>query len=62
MIFGIEWLINKEIGYLNIKSENILILKENIKLIDYGLNFLINMKIINDFMSPELFKNQISKK
>ena len=42
---------------MNIKPENVLILKENIKLIDYGMKFLINMKIINDFMSPELFKN-----
>jgi serine/threonine protein kinase len=62
MISGIEWLINKEIGYLNIKPENILILKKNIKLIDYGIKFMINMKIINDFMSPELIKNQIYKK
>jgi len=37
---GIEWLIDKEIGYLNIKPENILILNENVKLIDYGLFFL----------------------
>ena len=57
MIFGIEWLIDKEISYLNIKPENVLILKENVKLIDYGIKFLNNMKIINDFMSPELFKN-----
>ena len=42
--------------YLNIKPENILILKENIKLIDYGINFLNNEKI-NNYMSPELFKN-----
>ena len=27
IIFGIEWLIEKEIGYLNIKSEYILINK-----------------------------------
>ena len=32
------------------------------KLIDYGMKFMINNKIINDFMSPELFKNQINKK
>ena len=47
---------------MNIKPENVLILKENVKLIDYGMKFLINMKIINSFMSPELFKNQINKK
>ena len=57
MILGIEWLINNNVGYLNIKPENILILKENMKLVDYGLKFLITNKIINDFMSPELFKN-----
>ena len=57
MILGIEWLINNNVGYLNIKSENVLILKGNVKLIDYGMKFLINIKIINDFMSPELFKN-----
>ena len=49
-------MINKEIGYLNIKSENILVNnKENIKLIDYGAKFL-NNEIINNYMSPELFK------
>ena len=42
---------------MNIKPENILILKENVKLVDYGLKFMINIKIINDFMSPELWKN-----
>ena len=41
---------------MNIKSENILILKEKIKLVDYGIEFL-NIEIINSFMSPELFKN-----
>ena len=41
---------------MNIKSENVLILKENIKLVDYGMKFL-NKEIINDYMSPELFKN-----
>ena len=56
MILGIEWLISKSIGYLNIKPENVLILKENIKLIDYGLKFL-NIEIINNYMSPELWKN-----
>jgi len=40
-------------GYLNIKPENILILKKNIKLIDYGIKFL-NKEIINSYMSPEL--------
>ena len=47
---------------MNIKPENLLILKVNIKLTDYGMKFMISDKIINDFMSPELFKNQISKK
>ena len=42
-------------GYLNIKPENVLILKENIKLIDYGIIFL-TQEIINNYMSPELFK------
>lgn len=42
-------------GYLNIKSEYILINKENIKLIDYGIKIL-NNEIINNYMSPELFK------
>ena len=42
---------------MNVKPENILIDKKNIKLIDYGIKFLINIKIMNDFMSPELFKN-----
>ena len=41
--------------YLNIKPENILIWKENIKLIDYGIKFL-NNELINNYMSPELFK------
>ena len=39
-IFGVEWLIEKEIEYLNIKPENILINEKNIKLIDYGIKFL----------------------
>ena len=47
IIFGVEWLIEKEIEYLNIKAEYILINKENIKLIDYGLKFL-NSEIINN--------------
>ena len=53
---GLEFLIDKDIGYLNIKPENVLILKENIKLVDYGLKFL-NNEIINKYMSPELWKN-----
>ena len=57
MILGIEWLINKSIGYYNIKPENILILNEKVKLIDYGMIFMINIRIINDFMSPELLRN-----
>ena len=57
MISGIELLIKNNIEFLNIKSENILILEENVKLIDYGMIFMINIKIINEFMSPELFKN-----
>ena len=40
IIFGIEWLIEKEIEYLNIKPEYILLNRENIKLIDYGIKFL----------------------
>ena len=51
-----EWLIDKNIKYLNIKPEYILILDKNIKLIDYGINFL-NNEIVNNYMSPELFKN-----
>ena len=31
-------------------------MKKNIKLIDYGIKFL-NNEIINNYMSPELFKN-----
>ena len=46
IIFGVEWLIEKEIEYLNIKPKYILISKENIKLIDYGLKFL-NSEINN---------------
>ena len=49
-------MINKNIEYLYIKPENILINKKNIKLIDYGLKML-NNEIINNYMSPELFKN-----
>ena len=51
-----EFLIDKNILYLNIKPENILINKKNIKLIDYGLKF-INNEVINNYMSPELLKN-----
>ena len=58
IIIGLEWLIEKEIGYLNIKPEYILINRENIKLIDYGIKFLFKEnKIINSYMSPELLKN-----
>ena len=39
--------------YLNLKSEYILVNKENIKLIDYRIKFL-NNEIINNYMSPEL--------
>ena len=46
---------------MNIKPEYILINKESIKLIDYGLKFL-NNEIINNYMSPELIKNKLSKK
>ena len=60
-IFGIEWLIDKNIKYLNIKPEYILILEKNIKLVDYGIKFL-NNEIINNYMSSELIKNQLSKK
>ena len=31
------------------------------KLIDYGLKFL-NKEVINNFMSPELYKNKLLKK
>ena len=41
---------------MNIKPENILIDKKNIKLVDYGIIFL-NTEIINSYMSPELFKS-----
>ena len=58
---GIEFLIYKNIGYLNIKPEYILIVKKNVKLVDYGIKFLSN-EIINNYMSPELFKNKINKK
>ena len=55
---GLEWLINKSIGYLNIKPENVLILKKNVKLIDYGMKFInSDNNIINNYMSPELWKN-----
>ena len=39
---GLEFLIDKSIGYLNIKPEYILIVKKNVKLIDFGIKFLIN--------------------
>ena len=53
MIYGLELLISKNIGYYNIKPENIFCFEENIKLIDYGLFFIYN-KILNRYMSPEL--------
>ena len=31
-------------------------MKKNIKLIDYGMKFL-NNEIINNYMSPEMYKN-----
>ena len=40
---------------MNIKPEYILIYKENVKLVDYGIIFL-NKEIINNYMSPELMK------
>ena len=46
---------------MNIKPECILVNKENIKLIDYGIKFL-NSEIINNYMSPELTKNLSRKK
>ena len=58
---GLEFLIDKNIGYLNIKPEYILIEKKSVKLSDYGIKFLSN-EIINNYMSPELFKNKINKK
>ena len=36
-------------------------MKNNIKLIDYGIKFL-NSEIINNYMSPELLRKQINKK
>ena len=42
--------------YLNIKPEFILLNNKNIRLVDYGIKFL-NNEIINNYMSPELFKN-----
>ena len=41
---------------MNIKPEYILILDKNVKLVDYGIKFL-NNEIINNYMSPELFRN-----
>ena len=35
-------------------------MKKNIKLIDYGMKFL-NNEMINNYMSPELFRKQINK-
>jgi len=56
IIIGLEFLIDKNIGYINLKPEYILISKEKIKLVDYGISFLNNYKI-NHYMSPEMFKN-----
>ena len=64
-----EFLFNSKIEYLNLKPENILIQellneninKEKIQLVDYGMKFLSKEKI-NNYMSPELFKNSITKK
>ena len=39
---GIEFLIDKNIGYMNIKPEYIYLNNENIKLVDYGIKFLNN--------------------
>jgi len=57
---GVKFLISKNIEYYNIKPDNIFSFGEKIKLVDYGINFL-NNEIINNYMSPELFKNQINK-
>ena len=35
-------------------------MKTNIKLTNYGMKFL-NNEVINNYMSPELFKKQINK-
>ena len=56
VVFGIEFLLNEKIGYLNLKPEYILINKDSIKLVDYGIKFINNEKI-NNYMSPELYKN-----
>ncbi len=58
---GLEFLIDKSIGYLNIKPEYILIVKKNVELVDYGIKFL-SSEIINNYMPPELFKNKLNKK
>ncbi len=62
MIFGAEWLNHKEIGYWFIIPENVLLKKENIRLIDYGMKFMNNEKIISNYMSPELVKKLIKNK
>ena len=46
----------EKIEYLNLKPDNIMVKKELIKLVDYGIKFL-NYEKINNYMSPELFKN-----
>ena len=46
----------------SIKSLILNVLEEKqIKLVDYGMKFL-NYEKINNYMSPELFKNHINKK
>ena len=59
IIYGVEFIISNNIEYINIKPENILINKKNIKLVDYGMKFLEKYKyfFMNNYMSPELFKN-----
>ena len=44
--------------------DNILIKNKSIKLIDYGIKFENDKKyyILNNYMSPELFKNLFTKK
>ena len=64
IIYGVEFIISNNIEYINIKPENILINKKNIKLVDYGMKFLEKQKcfFMNNYMSPELFKNLMHKK
>ena len=46
---------------MNVKPEYILVNNENIKLIDYGIKFL-NNEMINNYMSPELWKRKVTNK